>query len=135
MDRNDSALKRYIRGISDGLPYSMRARKQILSQIRESIDDYLRENPEADLATVQAHFGTPQEIAASFVNEQDASTLLHKMSIKKKVLVMVAGVMAMVLLTWAGVVVWATMDASDSTKGNIGVSAEMNYFTSNDIGG
>ena len=84
MDRNDSALKRYVRSISDGLPYSMRARKQILSQIRESIDDYLQENPEADLATVQAHFGTPQEIAASFVNEQDASTLLQRSGALKR---------------------------------------------------
>lgn len=114
MDRNDSALKRYVRSISDGLPYSMRARKQILSQIRESIDDYLQENPEADLATVQAHFGTPQEIAASFVNEQDASTLLHKMSIKKKVLVMVAGALSIALLVLAGVATWAVVDISKS---------------------
>ena len=119
MDRNDSALKRYIRSISDALPCSMRAKKQIISQIRESIVVYLQENPEADLATVQAHFGTPQEIAASYVNEQDTSTLLHKMSIQKKVLAIVAGVMAAIFLMWIGFVAWKTADIQKTSWGQV----------------
>lgn len=107
MDRNDFALKRYIRSIGDALPCSGKVKKQIVSQIRESIVDYLQENPEADFATVQAHFGTSQEIAASYVNEQAPSALLHKMSIKKKVLVIVAGVMVTIFLVWIGYIAWA----------------------------
>ena len=124
MDRNDSALKRYIRSISDALPCSVRAKTQIVSQIRESIDDYLQENPEADFAAVQAHFGTPQEIAASYVDDQDTATLLHKMSIKKKVLVIVAGVMAAIFLMWIGYITWSVTDSRNSTRGIIGMSVE-----------
>ena len=126
MDRNDSALKRYIRSISDALPCSGKVKKQIVSQLCESIIDYLEQNPEADLAMVQAHFGTPQEIAASYVHEQNASTLLHKMSIKKKVLVIVAGVMAAVLLMWAAVVTWAVIDAKAESVGGIKITDEIN---------
>ena len=126
MDRNDSALKRYIRSISDALPCSMRTKKQIVSQIRESIDDYLKEKPEADLTMVQAHFGTPLEIAASYVNEQDTSALLHKMSIKKKVLVIVAGVMTAIFLMWIGLVAWATIDAKEESGGGIEATHGMN---------
>ena len=124
MDRNDFALKRYIRSISNALPCSGKVKKQIVSQIRESIDGYLLENPEADLATLQAHFGTPQEIAASYVNEQDPSALLHKMSIKKKVLVIVAGAVAFILLTWIGTVLWGIADARVMTEGRVEITTE-----------
>ena len=126
MDRNDSALKRYIRSISDALPCSRKMKRQIVSQLRESITDYLEQNPAADFAAVQGHFGTPQQIAASCVNDQDASTLLHKLSIKKKVLVIVAGVMAAILLMWAGYIGWAATYVWDSGKGIVKVSVEKN---------
>ena len=125
MDRNDSALKRYILSISDALPCSNGVKKQIMSQIRESIVDYLQENPEADLAAVQAHFGTPQEIAASYVHEAEPSALLHKMSIKKKVLVLVAGVMAAIFLMWIGFVAWAAATVRPESGGSIEVTDQI----------
>lgn len=108
MGCNVCAAKRYIRTISDALSCSGKTKKRIVSQIRDSVDDYMLQNPDADFEMIQTHFGTPQEIAASYVDEQDASRLLKKMSIKKKVLVIVAGVMATILLMWVGLVTWET---------------------------
>ena len=107
MGSNSSAAKRYICSVSDTLSCSGKTKRRIVSQIRDSVEDYLLQNPDADFDMIQTHFGTPQEIAASYVNEQDASLLLKKMSIKKKVLVIVAGVMAVVLLIWIGYIGWA----------------------------
>jgi len=107
MVSNNPVLKRYIRSISRKFP-SGKMKEPIIAQIRECVVDYMQEHPEADFEMVQAHFGTPQEIAESYVNEQDMSTLLHKMSIKKKVLVIVAGVMATIFLMWVGFVAWRT---------------------------
>ena len=123
MDRDDSALKRYTRSISDALPCSGRAKKQIVSQIRESIVDYLREHREADLATVQAHFGTPQEIAAGYVDAQEAPALLRKMRNKKKVLMIVAGVMVAVLLIWSGYIAWAAATIKPESGGTVEVTS------------
>lgn len=108
MGSSGSAAKRYIRSVSDTLSCSRKAKKQIVSRIRDGVEDYLLQNPDADFEMIQMHFGTPQEIAASYVNEQDAAGLLKKMSIKKKVLVIVAGVMATILLMWVGLVTWET---------------------------
>ena len=119
MDRNHSTLKRYIRSISNALPCSGKTKKQIVSQIRESIDGYLLENPEADLATLQAHFGTPQQIASSYVDSQETSALLRKMRTRKYILSIFAGVMAIFLLIWSGVVFWKTVDTQKSASGQV----------------
>ena len=67
-------------------------------------------NPNADFEAVQLHFGAPKEIAASYIHEQDAAALLNTVQIKKKILAIVAGTMALVLLMWAGSVAWAIAD-------------------------
>lgn len=119
MGSNGAAVKCYLRGVGDALPCGRKAKKQIVSQISDSMEDYLEENPDADFEMVQTHFGTPQEIAASYINEQDPSVLVRKMRIKKKVIVIVAAVMAAILLTWASVVIWATIDAKQSADRQI----------------
>ena len=125
MGSNSSAAKRYIRSVSDVLSCSGKTKKRIVSQISDSVDDYLLQNPDADFEMIQTHFGTPQEIAASYVNEQDAAGLLKKMSIKKKVLVIVAGVMAAIFLIWIGFVAWDTIDAQRAKHGRVGVTTVM----------
>ena len=124
MGSNDPGLKEYIRSISCELPCSGKKKKQIISQIRSGIMDYLQENPEADISAIQAHFGTGREIAASFVDYEDASVLLKKMSIKKKVLAIVAGVMAVTLLTWGAVVAWSVIETKKVTDGHVEVIVE-----------
>ena len=115
MGSNGFAAKRYIRSVSNTLACSGKAKKRILSQIRDSVDDYLIQNPDADFEMIEMHFGTPQEIAASYVNEQDASMLLKKMGIKKKILVVVASVMAAFVLIWIGVATWGVYRAEASS--------------------
>lgn len=126
MGSSGSAVKRYIGSVSNALSCSGKTKKRIISQIRDGVEDYLLQNPDADCEMIQTHFGTPQEIAASYVNEQDECQLLKKMSIKKKVLVIVAGVMASIFLMWIGFVVWETSRAQKATDGNIVSEVEMN---------
>lgn len=121
MSSNDFAMKRYIRSINRALPCHGKMKRHIVSQIRCSIEDYLQEKPNADLAMVQAHFGTTQEIAAGYVAYEDTSVLMQKISIKKKVLMMVAGVMAAILLIWIGVVTHAGIEAKNTSAGYIEV--------------
>ena len=124
MSSNSSAAKRYIRSVSDMLSCSGNAKRMIISQIRNSVADYLLQNPDADFEMIQTHFGTPQEIAASYVDAQDASVLLNQISIKKKVLVIVAGEMATVLLVWGAFVVWATINVKAEDDGRVGIIIE-----------
>ncbi len=117
MDNLDATLKRYYRGIRKELPCSRKMRNQILQQIQENVNLYLEQNPSADFDAVQKHFGTAQEIASSYIDDQNTSELLCKIRLKKKVLAIFAGVMAAILLIWGAVVICASIDASNRNDG------------------
>lgn len=125
MGNLDAALKQYYRNIRSELPCSWGQRNRILRQIRESVDNYLEENPDADFAAIEAHFGNAQTIASSYIDVQDAPELLRKMRIKKRVIAIVAGAMAVVLLIWGAAVVWAALDAKGAHDGHIGERIEI----------
>ena len=123
MNSNDSALKRYIRSIGCEIP-SGKMWKRIVPQIRDSIFAYIQENPEADVEAVRSHFGTPEEIAASYLYAQETPVLLRKMSINKKVLAIVAGLAATILVIWIGVAAFSTVDAQKSNQGYVRISMD-----------
>ena len=85
MGNLDTALKRYYRSIRKDLLCSYKMKKRIMQQIRESVDQFLEQNPDAEFDAVRLHFGEPQTIALSYIEDQDAPELLQKMCIKKKV--------------------------------------------------
>ena len=109
MGNLDTALKRYYRSIRKDLPCSYKMKKRIMQQIQESVDQFLEQNPDADFDAVQLHFGEPQTIALSYIEDQDAPELLRKMRIKRRVLAIVAGVLAAALLIWGCAVVYAVI--------------------------
>ena len=110
MGSNDAALKRYYCSISKALPGPRKMKKQIVTHIKDSVSEYLSQNPDANFEAVQNHFGTPEQIASSYVDTQDAPVLLRKMSVKKKVIAIVAGAVTVALLVWAGAMAWAIYD-------------------------
>lgn len=106
MSHQNPALKRYIRSIRKILPCSGKMKKNIISQISETIEDYLLQDPTADLETIQAHFGTPQEIAVHCVDGQDTFAQWKKIRNKKRILSVTAGLMAALFLLGAGFLAW-----------------------------
>lgn len=118
MSKLDAALKRYYRNIRKELPCSFKMKKRIMAQIQESVSLFLEQKPTADFEAVQSHFGDPQTIALSYIEDQNAPELLQKMHIKRKLVAIVAGVVAAILLIWGIAVIWAIIDAKDATNGH-----------------
>lgn len=106
MSHQNPALKRYMRSIRKILPCSGKMKKNIISQISETIEDYLLQDPSADLETIQTHFGTPQKIAAHCMDEQDSFAQWKKIRNKKRILSVTAGLMAALFLLGAGFLAW-----------------------------
>lgn len=119
MGNLDAALKRYYRSIRKDLPCAYKMKKRILQQVQESVDQFLEQNPDADFDAVQLHFGEPQTIALSYIEDQDTPELLRKMRIKRKVIATVVGTMALILAIWLAVAVWGIIDANQTTNGHI----------------
>jgi hypothetical protein len=121
MSHQNPALKRYIRSIRKILPCSGKMKKNIISQISETIEDYLLQDPTADLETIQAHFGTPQKIAAHCMDGQDTFAQWKKIRNKKRILSVTAGLMAALFLLGAGFLAWKTRSNQSQSIGYITV--------------
>lgn len=107
MNSLDHSLNRYYRQIKSWLPCSRKLKNALITRLKESVRAYLDANPEADFVQVQAHFGAPETIATAYVEEMGTDKLLRDLRIRRKVVAMVAGTMAVVLALWLGVVGWA----------------------------
>ncbi len=113
----EKALSKYYRSISKCLPVEKKHKKQILEQIRHSVEDYRAENPAADIQGILEHFGTPQEIAAAYIDEMTTTEIQKKFKITKRVIVIVCTAIALALILWATVLVAAWVDAQKSFDG------------------
>ena len=117
MNTRDKEIRDYYRQIERCLPGSAKAKKRIMDSIRQSVGSYLEENPKADMAAVQSHFGTPNSIAASYVEQMDTEEVIKKFDIKKTVIGIVCGALFLALLLWAVCLVMALVDEHDSDSG------------------
>lgn len=100
MNRHDAALRQYYRRIWGWLPCSWKLKKQILAEIQASVEGYLEENPQADFDQVQARFGTPQTIAAAYVENLDTPSLLRSLRIRRRIVTTIGCIALVILASW-----------------------------------
>lgn len=94
-------LKSYYRQIKGWLPCGGRLKKNMMSCITATVEDYIASHPDADFAALQAHFGSPQQIATAFVDEMDTQELLHALRIRRRILFSVVYGVGAAVAIWA----------------------------------
>lgn len=122
MAMHEMALKGYYRQVRGCLPCGRTQKSRIMEKFRASVDAWLEENPGADPEQVRAHFGSPREIALSYVEDMSSGELLNAMGIRRKIVSMVAGVGLAVVLIWGIAAGLALADAMINSGGTIEVS-------------
>lgn len=95
----DKIIRRYCRAVGSYLPCSVRQKRQILRDLRQRLEEYRGENP-GD-AVPETRFGTPQQVAAGYVDDMDTTELLQALRYRRRVTaIAVTGVLtALVILT------------------------------------
>ena len=84
--------RRYCRAVGSYLPCSHRQKRQILRDLRQRLTEYCGEHP--DGVTLEENFGTPQQVAAGYVDDMDTTELLHALRYRRRVTtIVVAGVL------------------------------------------
>ena len=129
MKTNDPALKRYYKAIYSWLPCSRKLKKQIIGQIQNCVEDYLAQNPDTDIAQLKKHFGDPQAIAATYVENIGTTEILKDLRIRKRIVRIVASVTAVILIMWASVVTWAIVKETKILNGTTENSVYEGYPT------
>ena len=99
--------RRYYRRIRSFLPSVGKAKAAILAQLKQTLSDFVGQHPDARYEDIQAHYGTPEVVAASYIEAQDTAVLLRNLRLRKRVLCMIGATLAIALLMWASVIVGA----------------------------
>ena len=116
MKSRENRIKTYCRNISRELYCPLAVKRQIMAAIRENIAAYLEENPDAGFEDVLKHFGTPQQIALSYIGEMDMPELVRRLNTRRSVLTVLCsalGIGVLLLLVALVVVVVGTLISSN----------------------
>lgn len=97
---------RYIYNVSRCLPCPRKDKIRIIKQVYRNISAYTAENPSAVYYTLIERFGTPQQIACSYVEEQKTTEILSILRIKRKILAVVVTVAVAVVVMWSCVMAY-----------------------------
>lgn len=119
MRMRNRAARRYLREVRSWLPCSRKLKRGILEKIGSTIAEYLSEEPGADYNKLLARFGTPQQIAASYVDEMETGELLRDLRIRRKIVGILTAVAATVVILWLGVVSIALIGHNEQMNGHI----------------
>ena len=76
-------LNKYYRTIKKRLPCKMSDTKKLLSSLKQNVQLYLMSNPEATINDIYAHFGTAEEIASSYLNEDNKGYISKRIFLKR----------------------------------------------------
>ena len=117
MRMHNAQSQRYLREVRSWLPCSRKLKREILEEINNTITQYLSENPGAAYTDFTARFGTPQQIAASYVSEMEIGELLRDLRIKRRIIGIVAATVAVLIFLWAGLVVASYVDHTKDVNG------------------
>lgn len=134
MENRSRAKRRYLREIRGWLPCSGKWKRGILEKIEQSIAQFLSENPEASYEALAERFGSPRQIAATYVDEMGTDELLRDLRVRRRVVGMIAATAVAVVCLWAGLVTASYFDHVNGMNGYITVEI-VEEETVNDEGG
>lgn len=110
-------LKKYYRNIRRCLPCDNKLKRQIMDSIKTQVNSYLEENLSVDFTSVQQHFGTPQQIAAAYIDEMTSSEILKKIKVKKAFITITCAAVAVIVFIWLAAVSTALTNAFIQSDG------------------
>ncbi len=104
--------KQYLKEIKRLLVCNAKQRKAFLKSFEDNIDEYLKDNPDADFSKIQKDMGTPQEIADGFLENASSSDIKKRMAFVKWIIAGVIIVTLMIVVT----LVFSIVDAYYSNR-------------------
>lgn len=97
-------IRRYVRAVSGFLPCSGKRKKSWLADLRAQAESYVAEG--GDAAALEQRFGTPQQMAFSYVDEMPTADLLAELHIRRRLVTVTVIALAAALAILAAALVW-----------------------------
>lgn len=125
MERHSRAVRRYLQEIRGWLPCSRKLKNAILERIRNTVREYLTDNPESSYEELMERFGSPQQIAATYVEDMGTDELLRDLRIRRRIIGAVAATAIAVVALWVGFITAAYVDHVNDVNGYLAVGEAM----------
>ena len=97
-------IRRYVRAVSGFLPCSGKRKKSWLADLRAQAESYVADG--GDAAALEQRFGTPQQMAFSYVDEMPTADLLAELHIRRRLVAVTVIALAAALAILAAALVW-----------------------------
>lgn len=108
-------IRRYVRAVSTFLPCSGKRKKPWLADLRAQAESYVAEG--GDAAALEQRFGTPQQMAFSYVDEMPTADLLAELHIRRRLVAVTVITLAAALAVYIAVLVWQAYLVYDRFNG------------------
>lgn len=108
-------IRRYVRAVSGFLPCSGKRKKPWLADLRAQAESYVAEG--GDAAALEQRFGTPQQMAFSYVDEMPTADLLAELHIRRRLVAVTAITLAAALAVYIAALAWQVYLVHDSLNG------------------
>lgn len=122
MEIDDVILKEYYRCIRRYLCCSRKQKDAVLAYVQNCVQNFLLEEPDANMDDLVAAIGTPIDIANAHFVGQDLEEIRKKLKIRKRILQIIAGAVAIALIGWFTAIIIALNMHSSSINGYVEVT-------------
>lgn len=99
----EQEIKEYIHEIKKGISCSRSRKKELLTEITESIRDFCSNEESVDISKIKQRFGTPEEIAESVLRLHEANEVNKSLKVGKRVVLVVVIIALVVGLVIIGI--------------------------------
>lgn len=113
---HEKLIHRYCRAVGSYLPCSPRQKREILLGLRQRLEDHCAEHPES-AEDLEAAFGTPQAVAAAYIDDMDTGELLAALRQRRRILRLVGVGLLAALAIWLTACIISAIDLHDATHG------------------
>lgn len=127
MPAHSKALRNYLGQVERALPCANPLKKQIIAGLRNDVSLYLEEHPDTDGETLNKVFGTPAQIAQTYIDTLSAQELVENINRRTKLrrtVIAIVGACALVyVLLWGGTVLAALQEVEN--RGNLIIETQI----------
>ena len=95
---NGNAIKQYCKSVRKELSCPRKIKSDLIARIMPDLEAYADENPNASFDDICDHFGTPSEVAESYLASLDEDELKKRLNKAKKIRIAVIAVCTVILL-------------------------------------
>lgn len=115
-------LNKYFSSVRRQLPCTRKQKKALLRRLRTGVQTFLLERPDATMSEIEKRFGTPQQIAATYITEMEPQEISQKLKTKRVIVSVVAVAIAVAVISWSVVVIHALINEDKSANGSFSES-------------